>query len=66
MMDISSTEEDKIGKVVYDEQAKASYIQLNKNTPVKQVVIQRDDIQQEIILDVDQDGILVGIELLYQ
>lgn len=64
-MDISSTEEDAIGKVVYDEQAKASYVQLNKNVPVKQVVIQRDDIQQEIILDVDQDGNLVGIELLY-
>lgn len=64
-MDISSAEEDVIGKVVYDEQAKASYVKLNKNTPVKQVVIQRDDIQQEIILDVDQDGNLVGIELLY-
>lgn len=64
-MDISSTKEDAIEKVVHDEQAKASYVQLNKNTPVKQVVIQRDDIQQEIILDVDQDGNLVGIELLY-
>ena len=65
-MNISSAEENVIGKVVYDEQAKASYVQLNNSTPVKQVVIQRDDIQQEIILDVDQDGNLVGIELLYQ